>query len=149
MPYVVDGNNLIGRLLGKARPREEDRRELLRRIAECLRGMRARVLVVFDGPSESGRDGAAMGPLTIRYSGNRSADDVIVEIALRSPSPADQRVVTDDRDLASRARDAGATVVPAEKFLTLISSAVPVPASAKPVDVPDWEAFFSDDRNRL
>jgi hypothetical protein len=149
MPYVVDGNNLLGLLSGKPRPSEEERRRLLRRISERLRGMRASMLVVFDGPSETGRPESALGSLTIRYSGRRSADDVIVEVAARSGAPADQLVVTDDRGLAARARDAGAKVLPAGSFLELISRPPAPGTKPEPVDVDEWVDFFSDERNRL
>jgi len=149
MPYLVDGNNLLGLATGKSRPSEQERRELLRRIADRLRAERGRVLVVFDGPSESGRSESALGTLTVRYSGNRSADDVIVEAASRSRAPADQFVVTDDRALAARAREAGARTLPAGTFLDRISRPAGAEGKRDSVDVDDWVGFFSDDRNRL
>jgi hypothetical protein len=106
------------------------------------------VLVVFDGPSETGRTESTLGPLTVRYSGNRSADDVIVETAARSRAPADHLVVTDDRGLEARARAAGARTLAAGEFLERISRP-PAPGEPAPVDVDDWVAFFSNDRNRL
>ncbi len=149
MPYLVDGNNLLGLATGKARPSEKERRELLRRIADRLRAERGRVVVVFDGPSETGRSEAALGALTVRYSGNRSADDVIVETASRSRSPADHFVVTDDRGLAARAREAGARTLGADVFLDRISRPAPSEGRRDSVDVDDWVEFFSDDRNRI
>ena len=149
MPYVVDGNNLLGFLSGKPRPSEEERRRLLGQIADRLRGLRARVLVVFDGPSETGKAASSLGQLSIRYSEDRSADDVIARVAAQSPAPSDLHVVTDDRGLAVRVRHAGAKTLSAGEFWSRFSRAQPREGGSTAVDVEDWIEFFSDDQNRL
>ncbi len=150
MPYLVDGNNLLGFLSGKSRASGEEKGRLLRMIAERLRSVRSRVLVVFDGPSETGRSEASFGSLSIRYSGGRSADDVIVALAAGASAPKDQHVVTDDRGLAARVLAAGARTVSAAAFWSRFSGSESAPRGpAATVDVQDWMEFFSDDQNRL
>ena len=149
MPYLVDGNNVLGLLAGKPRPSEEERQELLRLLAARLRDTRGRVLVVFDGPAPAGRPESALGPLSVRYSGARSADDVLVEAVSRSRSPADLFVVTDDRGLAARARTAGARTVPVREFVDRCSRPAARADRVEPVDVGAWMEFFGDDRNRI
>ena len=148
MPYLVDGNNLLGFLSGKPRPSEEEKQRLLRLISDRLRAVRSRVLVVFDGPSGTGMHESSLGQLSIRYSGNRSADDVITEIAGRSLAPSDQHVVTDDRGLASRVREAGARTLSAGEFWARFGGRETRSEPAA-VDVQDWIEFFSDDQNRI
>jgi predicted RNA-binding protein with PIN domain len=149
MPYLVDGNNLLGFLSGKPRPSAEDRHRLLRGIADRLRKVRARVFVVFDGPAEHGTAHSTLGPLSIQYSGRRCADDVIAEIAARSRAPADQHVVTDDRGLAARVRAAGATTLSVSEFWARFSRPALRTEKAESVDLEEWAEFFSDESNRL
>lgn len=150
MPYAVDGNNLIGRLAGKSCPSEEDRRRLASEIAQRLRKSKARVTIVFDGASTSGTARESLGALEIRYAGGRSADAVIVELVSRARSPREWQVVTDDRGLAARVRDAGARSMAALDFWDRFAageSAAAEPGGAGRVE--DWIEFFTDERNRL
>ena len=149
MPYLVDGNNLIGFLAGKGRPSSEEKHALLRRIAARLRTVRSRVLVVFDGPAPSGRPAVSLGPLAIRYSGVRSADDVIVALVVDACAPRDQHVVTDDRELRVRVREAGAQTVSSADFWSRFEGSDGPADGAGPVDVREWMEFFSDDQNRM
>jgi predicted RNA-binding protein with PIN domain len=150
MPYVVDGNNLIGRLAGRACPAEEDRRRLVGELAGRLRRSKARVTLVFDGGSSSGSARESLGALEVRYGGARSADSVIVEIVEGARSPKDWHVVTDDRALASRVREAGARSMPALEFWDrFAASADGGRESGSAGREEDWIGFFSDERNRL
>ena len=75
------------------------------------------IVLVFDGPTESGVRGERIaGGLTVRYSGRRSADAVILELVDHAttwsdtdgPGAAMVLVVTDDRDLRARLHRKGA-----------------------------------------
>ena len=146
MPYLVDGNNLIGReRRGKAS--DDDRSALVRELSDRLRRTRARVLVFFDGAGSA----ASLGNLSIRFSGSGAADDEIVREVARSRNPRDVTVVTADRDLARRARDAGSQVAAPEEFWSRFGSARGgrEPVSDPPhVDVEEWTRFFEDEKNR-
>ena len=58
-------------------------------------------------------------------------------------------MVTADRDLARRARDAGARTISPDDFWKRFgaASAGAGPAGG-PVDVEEWLGYFSDERNR-
>src|SRR5262245_24144731 len=147
MPYFLDGNNLIGLERGTARPSEEDRKAFEAEIADRLRGKRMKATVFFDG--SGGRD-SSLGSLTIRNSGSERADDLIVREIGRFREPREVIVVTADRELSRRARDAGASTISPEEFWLRTGRA---PAGERrseqaKVDVEEWLKYFKDDKNR-
>jgi len=149
MPFLVDGNNLLGRLLGRGDASPEERRAVQAKIAARVRAGRSTVVLFFDGEPAAGKREASLGGLSVRYSGNRSADDAIVEAIERAKARRDCHVVTDDRGLAERARHRGARALSTDDFWGRLDAEEPAPGKASPVDVNDWMSFFSDDRNRL
>jgi hypothetical protein len=116
--FVVDAHNALFRLGDVPDDPEEQRRALLVRASEALRGRRGgaqtgdRVLLVFDATKgsawagKSGRDGA------IGWSyAEGSADEEIVALVRSGGDRPEGRtvvVVTDDRELAGRASQLGA-----------------------------------------
>ena len=146
MPYVLDGNNLIGRERRSGRASEEDRAALVRELADRLRRTRARAVVVFDGPAAPA---STLGSLCVRQPGG-SADEAILREVRRSASPREIVVVTADRELARRAREAGAKSVSPEAFWKSFGTAGGEASSDEPaaVDVEEWTRYFSDERNR-
>ncbi len=149
MPYLLDGNNLIGLVRRTARPSEEDRNALVAELAGRLRTSRARAVLFFDGPG--GGRGASLGPLSIREAGPASADEAIVEAVTRAAAPGECIVVTGDRGLGARVRDAGGKVCRPEDFFARFGRG---PAAAEGgrepgrVDVEDWMNWFGDESNR-
>jgi rRNA-processing protein FCF1 len=142
MPYFLDGNNLIGIARKKSRPEEDDRSALLSEIAARLRATRATVRVFFDGEGRA----ASYGSLTVSGSGG-SADDSIVRELGTSPDPRQVIVVTADRELLRRARDAGAKTMAPSDFWKRMAS----PETGRPepkVNVDEWLDYFSDPKNR-
>jgi len=146
MPYFLDGNNLVGASRRTARPSEEDREALVRELCDRLRRTRARAVLFFDGPSPGGA--SELGSLSLRHSGAAPADDRIVAEIARSGSPSDIVVVTADRGLARRAREAGARAVTPADFWSRFGVA-PGPSREEPsVNVDEWLRYFSDESNR-
>ncbi len=147
MPYFLDGNNLIGRARGRARPGEDDRGALISELCERLRETRARAVVFFDGPAGAGA--TSLGSLSIRFSGGASADEVILREISRARAAGEITLVTADRDLSRQARDRGAKVVSPEMFWEKFGRARGH-ASERPerIDVEDWLKYFGDDGNR-
>ena len=147
MPYLVDGNNLIGRAR-RARASEADRSDLIRELSDRLRRTRARVIVFFDGAGET----LSLGSLSIRFSGAGTADDAIVRELARSRVPREDTVVTADRELARRARDGGGRVLAPDAFWSRFGSESAPGKPASPdeprVDVEEWTRFFEDEKNR-
>ncbi|TMM00288.1 MAG: NYN domain-containing protein [Actinobacteria bacterium] len=103
MPLVVDGMNVIG-----SRPDGwwRDRRGAQRALVQALGALGEPVTVVFDGAPH---DVDAPDEVEVAFAPH--ADD---EIAARAAPGV--IVVTSDRELAERARAAGAEVQPAKAF---------------------------------
>lgn len=142
MPYILDGNNLIG----NASPTEEERGALVAELAARLRRTRATAMLVFDG---SRRAQTILGSLTVRDGFAASADDDIVRQVEESRDPRGVTVVTSDRALSTRVRNAGAKTLPPEKFWSRFGKS-PHPAGERedPVDVEEWMSYFEDEQNR-
>jgi len=146
VPYLLDGDNLVGSALGR-RGSSGDREPLVREISDRLRRTKARVVLFFDGAG----DPLTLGNLSVRFSGVVSADDAIVREVGRTSPPRAATVVTADRELARRARDAGALAVSPEEFWNRFG--VEPRSGGKqgaepPVDVEEWMRWFSDEENR-
>ncbi|KUI00450.1 RNA-binding protein [Mycolicibacterium acapulense] len=120
MRWIVDGMNVIG-----SRPDGwwRDRHRAMVTLVERLESWRAHgddVTVVFERPPQPPIDSSAV---TVAYAPRpapNSADDEIVRLVLADDRPADISVATSDRTLAERVREAGASVVPAERLRDLI-----------------------------
>ena len=147
MPYFLDGNNLIGHARATARPSDEDRQSLVSEIAERLRKTRAQAVLFFDGPGEKR---TSLGNLSIREAGPGGADEAILQEIGRTRAPREVAVVTADRDLARRARDAGAKSLSPDEFWNRfgVSTRAESRNDAAKVDVEDWLKYFGDEKNR-
>ena len=139
MPYLIDGNNLLGSWGG---PREgDDRRgDVVRRVAAFCRSRGSRATIVFDGhplrPDLAVQD---LGPVSIRVPpSGQDADTVIRELLDRAPRPAEIIVVTSDKALYSYAKTMGAGVMRAHEWNALERRVV-TPAAAGPAEKPDRE----------
>ncbi|MEP6994619.1 MAG: NYN domain-containing protein [Acidobacteriota bacterium] len=151
MPYLLDGNNLIGVVRKTARPSEQDRAALISEIADRLRQTRARATIFFDGPA--GARASSLGGLTVRTADGESADDAIVREVQRARTPGELVVVTADRGLTRRVRDAGAKVTPPQDFFARFGAAKTGTDAHRGVnpsatDVEEWMRYFEDERNR-
>jgi YacP-like NYN domain len=150
MPYFLDGNNLIGLVRRTAQPSAQDRSALVAEIAGRLRQTRARATIFFDGPA--GERMTSLGSLTVRVAAGGSADDAIVREVERAAAPGEAIIVTADRGLARRCRDAGAKVCSPDEFFSRFGANAEVPAAGREavgkVDVDEWMRYFSDEENR-
>jgi YacP-like NYN domain len=149
MPYLLDGNNLIGAVRGRAGAAEEDRSALVAEIADRLRGHRARAVLYFDGPAA--RRPASLGNLTVRAGTGGSADDAIVRDVERARDPSSMIVVTADRELHRRVRDAGGRICrPSDFFANFGKGRRPEKSreESPAVDVEDWLRYFRDGGSR-
>jgi predicted RNA-binding protein with PIN domain len=117
MPYLIDGNNLLGSWGG---PREgNDRREeVVRRVASFCRSRGVRATVVFDGhPLRPDMAVQELGPVTLRVPpSGQDADSIIRELLDRAERPAEIIVVTSDKALYSYARTMGAGALRAPEW---------------------------------
>ncbi len=150
MPYLLDGNNLIGHARGTSRPDEGDRTALITELTERLRRTKATAVLFFDGPE--GRR-TSLGSLSIREAGASGADEAILREIGSARAPRENTVVTADRDLARRAREAGARTISPDEFWSLFGVSRRGERKGggrdeKPVDVEDWLKYFQDESNR-
>jgi YacP-like NYN domain len=145
VPYLLDGDNLVGSALGR-RGSSGDRDPLVREISDRLRRTKARVVLFFDGAGHP----LTLGSLSVRFSGGVSADDAIVREVSRSRRPHEAIVVTADRELARRARDAGAVAISPDDFWSRFAVEIRAPTVKDDprIDAEEWIRWFSDASNR-
>src|SRR5262245_8444648 len=148
MPYLVDGNNLLG-LRPEVLAKEPGiRRRLVTQLAAFARARRTSVSVVFDGdPDEDGlRSDMTLGGVRAIFSGRTSdADGRILRILDEAKDPAGFTLVTSDRALGDRARQRRARCVTSLKFrrtLEEIGAAREDDAPLSADQVADWESWF-------
>lgn len=143
MSWVVDGNNVLGRLGEGARFSIDAKRDLVRRLAEFARSQKTRVACYFDG-EEPEHFGKHLGNVTVVFSGTGTADDLI---ATRLTGGRGWQLVTSDKALAARVRGRGVAIVEASDFMRMIEEASRK-EKAKEQTPEEWLAYFSDPKNR-
>ncbi len=107
---ILDGYNIGGIIAPEDFMVRSGRDRVVAIATPLARRSKAAITVVFDAVGVEGRD-ASTAPLgvSVRFSKDRSADDLIVDmVASRSGNTA---VVTNDRDLRERSAEVGAVVV--------------------------------------
>lgn len=139
MPWLIDGSNVLG-AMHVDRHGEEGKRGLVRLLASFARANKTRVTCVFDGP-EPPSFARSLGAVSVAFSGGRSADDLIVE---RAANGRGWSVVTSDRGLAARVQRRQVEVIAPATFIRQMESA----SSTESEIVDDWDAYFSDEKNR-
>lgn len=140
MPFLIDGSNVLG-AMRVDRHGDEGKRGLVRLLAGFARAKKTRVTCIFDGP-EPPSFAKSLGPVTVAFSGPRSADDLIVE---RAANGRGWSVVTSDRGLAARVQRRQVVIVAPATFIREMEAA----ASGEESAGDDWDTYFSDPKNRL
>ncbi|HVR69580.1 MAG TPA: NYN domain-containing protein [Vicinamibacteria bacterium] len=140
MPYLVDGNNLLGSWGGPRGP-DDRRAEVVRRLAAFCRARNVRATVVFDGhslrPDMAAQD---LGPLTLRVPPpGEDADSVIRTLVERAPRPAELVVVTSDKALYSYVRSLGANVLRTHEWNALERQLASAGRAREDADKPERE----------
>jgi predicted RNA-binding protein with PIN domain len=154
MPYLIDGNNLLGSW-GGPRSGDDRRGEVVRRVAAFCRARRVRATLVFDGhPLRPEMAAQELGPLSLRVpEPGQDADSVIRDLVERSARPHELIVVTSDKSLYSYCRTLGAQVMRAHEWNSLERRLAPAKRSGesgaeKPDredDVEGWLKTFSEE----
>ena len=138
MYYVVDGSNLLGRLIGTVQD-DSAKRELMSKLSAISRAKKGRVLCFFDGPAPASF-ATRLGSVEIRFTGSRSADDEIASVVAAAAQPL--TVVTSDQGLAARVSGRKTKILDPRAFLAL------APEGESAAEATDWEGYFSDANNR-
>jgi len=131
MPYLVDGNNLIGVTPHLAIGTQESRDYIIRKLLRFHRLTRKRIVLVFDGAPEPYPARMELSPknfLVLFPRFGESADDVIK----RHMGPG-MVVVTSDRELIEEAKSRRIKWMRSREFLKMVSS---VKEGGK--EKPDW-----------
>jgi hypothetical protein len=119
MRWIVDGNNVMGaRPDGWWRDRAAGAARLAAQIDAFARDAGEPIALFLDGPPRDVRLPSDT-PLETRFApeaGRNAADHAIAERVESDADPASIRVVTSDRELADRVREAGADVEGAGRF---------------------------------
>lgn len=116
MPYLIDGNNLLGSWGG---PRGDDgRAEVVRRVSAFCRARNVKATVVFDGhPLRPDMASQELGLVSLRVPPpGEDADTVIRELVERAARPAELIVVSSDKALYSYVKTLGASVLRAHEW---------------------------------
>jgi len=126
VPYLIDGNNLLGSWGGPALP-GDGRAEVVRRVAAFCRAKGARAVLVFDGaPFRPDLGGQELGAVSLRFpSAGRDADSLIRDLVDAAERSGEIVVVTSDKPLYSYARTRGAQVLRAHEWNALARNATP------------------------
>jgi predicted RNA-binding protein with PIN domain len=117
VPYLIDGNNLLGSWGGPAVP-GDGRHEVVRRVSAFCRAKGARATIVFDGaPFRAELADQHLGAVTVRFPAQGlDADSLIRTILDAVDRPGDWIVVTSDKPVYSYARTRGARALSAREW---------------------------------
>lgn len=118
MAYLIDGNNLLGRIAPHELRERSGRDGLVVRLLAFQRVTRARIHLVFDGSLEPTPTHISVNPkFTIHFPGEgQSADDVIRDMIGRQTDRRRFFVVSSDRAVRELAKRGGFTSVTSDAF---------------------------------
>ena len=141
MPWIVDGDNLLGSWPGRSRS-DAERRTLAGEIRALARREGREIVVVFDGEPAS----ALASGGDVLYAGKgRDADSVILEKIRASRDRRGYTVVTFDRALADQTRWLGASVERCDRFRARLAADRPAEKPEAGDDLEEWERIFRDE----
>jgi predicted RNA-binding protein with PIN domain len=126
MAYLIDGNNLLGRIAPHELREKGGREGLVGRLLAFQRVTRTRIHLVFDGnPEETPTVIEVNAKFTIHYPGaGGSADDVIRDMILEQADKRRFFVVTSDRALRDLAKKRGLEVLTSDDFARDLNAAI-------------------------
>jgi predicted RNA-binding protein with PIN domain len=154
MAYLIDGNNLLGRVAPEELRERTGRDGLIVKLLAFQKVTRTRIHLVFDGNPERDRTEVPVNPkFTIFYPGEgQSADDVIADVIRRLTDRRRFFVVSSDRAVRDFAKESGVTPVTSEEFARELKAALKErkkqkemekPAdSPSPLEVDLWDEVF-------
>ena len=118
MPYIIDGNNLIGCSPDIELSDPESRNKLISLLRRYQRNRNNKIILVFDGePDGIGSRDDPSSKFTIRYpTYGHTADEEIKRQLSGYTTCKDVVLVTSDRELKTFARDKGARTVNSIEF---------------------------------
>jgi predicted RNA-binding protein with PIN domain len=154
MAYLIDGNNLLGRVAPHELRERFGREGLVARLLAFQKVTHTRIHVVFDGNPERERTAVAVNPkFTVHYPGEgQSADDVIEDMISRLTDRRRFFVVSSDRAIREFAKAGGVTPVTSETFARELKEALKERKKQKemekrtdspsPLEIDLWDEVF-------
>jgi predicted RNA-binding protein with PIN domain len=117
MHYIVDGYNLIFRLLYSSSPLQEQRAKIIKDISEKAKLLKLNITIVFDSSFQTGESTRThINDVEIIYTAQyESADDFIINLLKHKDK--NNTVITSDQRLAWRARRQNAHSETVEDFI--------------------------------
>lgn len=142
MPYLVDGDNLLGTWPGRKRS-DADRRSLAFELGRFAARSRRRVVLMFDGTEPPGGHLGA----DVHFSGRgRTADELILEYLRRVDDRRGWIVITSDRSLGDQCRYLDARLERCDRFRKRLVAQTTEEKPEHESDVEYWLEQFGDDR---
>jgi predicted RNA-binding protein with PIN domain len=152
MPYLIDGNNLLGTVKSLDLNAPGARESLTTLLSRYRSAKGNAITVVYDGPPPAGmRDDIHMGKLRVIYAGPKSdADSVIKRIVREAKNPKSYIVVSTDKQVFSYCKWAGAEAIKCDIFfndMQKVFAQLPDSKSApknklSENEVDDWLDYF-------
>ena len=154
MAYLIDGNNLLGRIAPHELRERGGREGLVVRLLAFQRLTRTRIHVVFDGSPEEEPVADVLNPkFTVHYPGRgQSADEVIAGLIDRQADRRSFFVVSSDRAIRGLAKAHGLQSVTSDEFAREIKRALrerrdrrameKKVEAASPLEVDLWDEVF-------
>jgi predicted RNA-binding protein with PIN domain len=116
--YLIDGNNLIGKSRSLSEIQKKDkqasRERLINLIEKFLKDKKIIITIYFDGYENS----KIASKVKIKYSNNKSADEVIRKDISNAKNKTNLVVVSSDRDILNYAKVCSCTLISSEIFLS-------------------------------
>lgn len=119
MHYLIDGYNLLFRLLHGSQNLQSEREMIIHDLNKKISLINLEVSIVFDAAYQvGGRSRSHYDALEILFTAEReSADEYILEEIQKSPAPQRETVVTSDKKLAQLVRHCSAHTESVEEFI--------------------------------
>lgn len=139
MPYLIDGNNLIGFVSNFSQNDPRSRLDLLGQLWLFQRATRTRLSVVFDGPSDPDlANDCRLWPKFQLYfvQPGEKADEVILNLIQKSKQTAAIILVTSDRELQAKGRLRGVKLLTSAEFARRLKKILKEKKKAKELHKP-------------
>ena len=127
MPYLIDGNNLIGHIPSLDLKDQASRKLLVSRLQIFQEFKKTRVIVVFDGPPDPDISEGSFKDTRFRVCFppfSQTADNVIEEIVCRQTDLRQFFVVSSDLEIKNFARSKGAKPLDCSEFIRRLKAAL-------------------------
>jgi predicted RNA-binding protein with PIN domain len=157
MPYLIDGNNLIGAIRDIDIRDPAGREKLTRILSRYQKAKGNRLVIVFDGPPPDGvKPDMHYGSVRVMYAGPESdADSRIRKFISNARDTSSYIVVSSDKQVYSYCKWAGAKAMRAREFYTDVVAALERQAakdsqndgSMKEEELDDWLEYFGLEDN--